>query len=88
MTSVTPPPPSLRVAVVVIRSDGVIIKEIGWQAAMSKVIGMILQKLPSKRFGQDKRDEMLSEKINAAFQDYRLKQLKLGLQPWVWTHKK
>ena len=87
MPSVTPPKPSLRLVVAVIRSDGVIIKEIGWQSAMSVVIGMFLQKLPKKWFGQNKRDEALSQYMNSAFQDYRLKQLKIGLQPWVWTHK-
>jgi len=87
MPAPTPPKPSLRLVVAVIRSDGEIIREIGWQTAMSVVIGMVLQKLPKKWIGQDKRDEKLSQQINSAFQDYRIKQLKIGLQPWVWTHK-
>lgn len=88
MTSITPPRPSLRVVVAVIRSDDTIIKEISWQTAMSRIIGLFLQKLAPKHWGQDKRDIDLSERLNTAFQDYRVEQLSIGLNPWVWTHKK
>ncbi|MHA2064554.1 MAG: hypothetical protein ACXABY_09265 [Candidatus Thorarchaeota archaeon] len=88
MPSITPPKPSLRLVVAVIRSDDVIIKEIGWQTAMSRVIGMALKALPKRWLGQNKRDEDYSERLNTALQDYRIEQMKIGLNPWVWTHKK
>jgi len=87
MTAPTPPRPSLRLVVAVIRSDGLIVKEIGLRTAMSRIIGLFLQKLPTKWIWQDKRDEKLAMAITAAVEDYRLEQMKIGLQPWVWTHK-
>jgi len=88
MAGLTPPKASLRLVVAVIRNDDLIVKEISWQTALSRVIGLFVQKLPKKLFGQDKRDESLTQVLNSAFQDYRLEQLKIGLQPWVWTQKK
>lgn len=88
MPGVNPPKPSLRLVVAVIRSDDLVVREISWQTALSRVIGLFIQKLPKKLFGQDKRDEALMKSLNSAFQDYRVEQLKVGLEPWVWTHKK
>ena len=75
----------LNVVVVVVRGDGKVVSQVPWATAMSRLIGVFIKKLPKKRFGQDKRDERLSEVLKLAGADERTRYLSIGRKPWVWT---
>jgi hypothetical protein len=75
----------LSVLVVVVRGDGKVVQQIPWTTAVSRLIGSFLKKLPKKRFGQDKRDERLSEVLSLAGGEERTRYLSIGRKPWVWT---
>jgi hypothetical protein len=74
----------LSVLVVVVRGDGKIVKQVPWTTAVSRLIGSFLRKLPKKRFGQDKRDERLSEVLQLAGAEERKRYLSIGLRPGTW----
>jgi hypothetical protein len=74
----------LQVMVVVVRGDGKVVQTVPFTTAVSRLIGSFLRLLPKKRFGQDKRDERLSETFQRAGAEERKRYLSIGLQPWVW----
>jgi hypothetical protein len=74
----------LNVVVVVVRGDGKVVKQVPWSTAVSRLIGSFLRKLPKKRFGQNKRDERLSEVVRLAGAEERKRYLSIGLRPGTW----
>jgi hypothetical protein len=74
----------LSVLVVVVRGDGKVVKQVPWTTAVSRLIGSFLRKLPKKRFGQNKRDERLSEVVRLAGAEERKRYLSIGLRPGTW----
>jgi hypothetical protein len=74
----------LNVVVIVVRGDGKVVQQVPWTTAVSRLIGSFLSKLPKKRFGQDKRDERLSEALSLAGGEEQTRYLSIGRKPWVW----
>jgi hypothetical protein len=61
-----------------------VVKQVPWTTAVSRLIGSFLRKLPKKRFGQNKRDERLSEVVRLAGAEERKRYLSIGLRPGTW----
>lgn len=74
----------LNVVVIVVRGDGKVVQQVPFTTAVSRLIGSFLGKLPKKRFGQNKRDERLSEALSLAGGEERTRYLSIGRKPWVW----
>lgn len=74
----------LNVVVCIVRGDGKVVQQVPWSTAVSRLIGSFLRKLPKKRFGQDKRDERLSETVQLAGAEEKKRYLSIGRKPWVW----
>jgi hypothetical protein len=75
--------PALRVMVV--RFDDAIITEMTMDAFMMDLTRKLLEELPEKRFGQDKRDADIASALNKAWLSLRRDLFSVGhkLNTWI-----
>jgi len=74
---------SLRVLVV--RYDDKIITELTMDAFMAKLTKRLLDQLPDKRFGQDKRDEQVASALRDAWLALRSDMFSVGFKLSTWV---